>query len=191
MDARLRKIEILVSVLVALDDSASTVVLFVIENTGSVILFVSSPADAEGAGAIVVVSTIVDGSGTVFSIIVIHEGNGDVVIAITVTVFSWCPIIVIVLDLGTSAVILSSILVLVNIAKIETIVLYNGANVFVVFDDDEGAVAIESNNSAFIWDRGRINNLVYWWMDGDQALKMQYPSTVIFLWLFSEVLSWK
>ena len=58
-------------VLVALYNSARDVFLVVIDNPVYVIVFFSSPAYDEGAGAVVVVSATGDGSVAVFSIIVI------------------------------------------------------------------------------------------------------------------------
>ena len=57
--------------MVSLDDGAGAVVLVAIENEYSVIVVVSSPSDNKCTGAVVVVSAVVDGSGAVFSIVVV------------------------------------------------------------------------------------------------------------------------
>ena len=57
---------VLVSILVASDDCSGAVLLAVIENPGSVIVVVSSPSDGKGAGIVIVVSAVIDGSGDVF-----------------------------------------------------------------------------------------------------------------------------
>ena len=110
----------MVYVFLALYEGAGFVVLFVINNPGSVIVVVSSPSDDEGAGAIVVVPAVVDILSTVFSIIVIDKVAGAVVIDITVTVVPWYPIVVIILDVGTIDVFVSNVVVLVNIVEIKT-----------------------------------------------------------------------
>ena len=128
----------------------------------------------KGAVAFIVVSAVVAGSDTVFSIVVVDEGDGAVVVAITVTVVPWSPIVVIVLAVGAGAIVVSFVIVSVDIIEIEAIVLDDGVGtIFVaVVVDNEGAVVVKSTHPAFSWDRGRITTLVYWLMDSDLDLKM-------------------
>ena len=125
----------------------------------------SSPADNEGAGSVVVFSDVVDGYGAVLLIIAVEEGTITIVVAITVTVISWSPIVVIILTVGSVAVIVSFVVVLVDIIKIETIVLDDGA--VAVVSENEFAGTVYSTHPALIWYRLRMNTLVYWFMDGN------------------------
>ena len=124
--------------LVELDDGAVTIILVVIYNLGYVIVAVSSPPDDKCDGAFRVVSTIVVGYGTVFLIVVIDKGSGAVIVAIAVTVFLFSLIVVIVLHAGSGAAIGSFVVVLVDIVKIEPVILDDGAVVVAVVVNNEG-----------------------------------------------------
>ena len=108
----------MIYILVALDDGAGAVVLFLISNPGSVIVVLSYSAYDKGVGAVVVVSAVVYVSDAVFSIVVIDKGAVVVVVAVTVTVASWSPIVVIVLSVRAGAVIVYFVVVLFNIVEI-------------------------------------------------------------------------
>ena len=163
-------ISLLLYVLLALYDSSSAILLVLINNPGSVTVVVSYPADYKGARTVVVFSVIVDGSITVFFIVVINKVSGVVVVSITVTVFSCYPVVVIVLNVGAGTIVVSFVVVSVDKIEIETIVLDDRA--FAVIVNNGGVSALDSTHPEFIWDRGITNNSLYWLIYGKLSLKI-------------------